>query len=655
MAKTYVYSFGRNLSEGMKVSKAASTRKEILGGKGNGLAEMTALKIPVPPGFTITAECCDAYYKSGGKWPTGLVAQVEAGIAKVEKELGATFGGADNPLLMSVRSGAAVSMPGMMDTVLNLGLTPMTRDAMIEKTGNPRFVWDAYRRFVQMFGDVVMGLDRAQFEHILEKVKVKVAKRTKIKNAAKLAGEELNRAVPDTTLDVEDLQEVVKGYLAYYKKAKKKFPSDAREQLKLSVNAVFSSWHNPRAIKYRELNEIRGLLGTAVNVQAMVFGNMGEDSGTGVCFSRDPSTGENVFYGEYLMNAQGEDVVAGVRTPEPIAKLAKQMPEVYGELVAIKDRLEKHFKDMQDMEFTIQQGRLYMLQTRGGKRTIFAQLRMAVEMVGEKLITKKDAIKRVSADQLNQLFAPLLDEKWTKSAKVLAKGLNASPGGATGKIALDAETAQVWAKKGEKVMLVRTETSPEDIGGMDAARGILTSRGGMTSHAAVVARGMGTPCVAGAGDVVIDYTKRTVAAGGKMLKQGDWISIDGFSGVIYAGEGKVVPSEIIQVYNGKMKPAKSLLFGQYATFMTWADQVRTMNVRTNADTPADAEMAVLLGAQGIRLCRTAPMFVSRRARRTLNPHAPPKSSNGANCNAQTQGSRWAGSAAPRPSKPDVSM
>ena len=609
MGKKYVYSFGEGVSEGIGVSKSVGRRKEILGGKGNGLAEMTHLSIPVPPGFTISTDCCDAYYKSGGTWPGGLNDQVEKGIARIEQELGATFGGSDNPLLVSVRSGAAVSMPGMMDTVLNLGLTPETRDAMIRQTGNERFVWDAYRRFIQMFGDVVMGLEHEQFGHVLETVKKKVARRNKIANAAKLVGEALNRAVPDVALDVDDLKEVVKGYLAYYKKAlKQDFPTDAREQLRLSINAVFGSWNNPRANRYRELNEIRGLLGTAVNVQAMVFGNMGESSGTGVCFSRDPSSGENVFYGEYLMNAQGEDVVAGVRTPEPIAQLADQMPDCYEELVAIKNRLEQHFKDMQDMEFTIQQGRLFMLQTRTGKRTIFAQLRMAVEMVKEGLIDEAEALVRVNADQLGQLFAPLLDEKWTKAAKKLAQGLNASPGGATGKVVFDAETAEAWAKRGEKVLLARMETSPEDIGGMAVSQGILTSRGGMTSHAAVVARGMGTPCVAGAGDVYIDSRTRRLSVDKTTLKQGDWISIDGFTGAVYAGEGKVVPSEIVRVMNGKMKSAKSLLHRQYARFMGWVDKTRKLKVRTNADTPIDSQVAVTMGAEGIGLCRTEHMF-----------------------------------------------
>jgi len=608
MSQKYVYFFGGDTSEGMSVADSVDVRKKVLGGKGNGLAEMTALGIPVPPGFTLSTDCCDAYYKSDGQWPEGLAEQVEEGIRKVEEAMGTQFGG-ENPLLLSVRSGAAVSMPGMMDTVLNLGMTPTTRDALIRSTGNERFAWDAYRRFVMMFGDVVMGLDRDQFEHILEGAKRKLARRRKLANAAVLKGEALNQAVPDTAMEVDDLKEVVAGYLAHYKKAlKQDFPTDAREQLRLSIDAVFGSWHNPRAVKYRELNEIRGLVGTAVNVQAMVFGNMGENSGTGVCFSRDPSSGENAFYGEYLMNAQGEDVVAGVRTPEPIVGLQEQMPDVYNELVDIKNRLEQHFKDMQDMEFTIQQGRLFMLQTRGGKRTVFAQLRIAVEMVQEGLIDRNEALQRVSADQLGQLFAPLLGVNWTRSAVRLAKGLNASPGGATGRVVFDAETAEAWAKRGEKVLLVRVETSPEDIGGMAAAQGILTSRGGMTSHAAVVARGMGRPCVAGAGEIQVDYARKRLSANGTSLKQGDWMSIDGFTGAVYAGQGKVVPSEIVRVLDGKLKPEKSVLYQQYTEFMGWVDQTRALKVRTNADTPADSKVAVKMGAEGIGLCRTEHMF-----------------------------------------------
>ncbi len=485
-------------------------------------------------------------------------------------------------------------MPGMMDTVLNLGLNDETLKAVIELTGNERFAYDSYRRFLQMFGDVVLGLEHHDFEHVLQSVKDRFG--------AKL----------DTDLTIDGLKAVVEGYKGIYERSGKSFPQDAFEQLKLSMNAVFQSWNNPRAIKYRQLNDIRGLDGTAVNVQLMVFGNMGSDSGTGVAFTRDPSTGENKFYGEYLMNAQGEDVVAGIRTPQKIETLAKVDPKAYAQLVEIRGKLEKTYKDMQDIEFTIEKGTLYMLQTRSGKRTIFAAVRAAVEMFEEKLIDKVTAVQRVSTGQLNQLFAPVLDSgevaQAEKSNGVLARGLPASPGGACGQVVFNAEVAEAWAKEGKKVILVRIETSPEDVGGMAVAQAVVTARGGMTSHAAVVARGMGTPCVAGAGDLQIDYAAKTVRSGDKVVREGEYVSLSGFSGTVYMGQIKVQPSEIIQVQDGKMKPADSLLFQQYNKLMKWADEFRKLGVRANADNPRDSDRAIKMGAEGVGLTRTEHMF-----------------------------------------------
>ena len=597
MAKTqrrYVYFFGGGRAEGMSVARTEKDRKAILGGKGNGLADMTAVGLPVPPGFTITTEACAEYDRLGKTWPKGLDKQIQANIAKIERLLGKTFGRGPSPLLVSVRSGAAVSMPGMMDTVLNLGLNDETLAALVKLIGDERFAWDAYRRFIQMFGDVVLGMEHHDFEHALQSVKDR--------RGAKL----------DTELDVAGLKEVVAEYHKVYQLSGKSFPQDAREQLADSINAVFGSWNNPRAMKYRQLNDIRGLLGTAVNVQTMVFGNMGAGSGTGVAFTRDPSSGEDRFYGEFLMNAQGEDVVAGIRTPEPIAQLARHDEAAYKQLLRIRAKLEKHYRDMQDIEFTIERGALYMLQTRTCKRTIFAAVRAAVEMAEKGLITKAEAVGRVPAGQLGQLFAPVLDRDGESAAqsagKLLARGLPASPGGACGQIVLDADTAEQWNAQGKKVILVRTETSPEDVGGMDAAQAVLTARGGMTSHAAVVARGMGTPCVAGAGELRIDYSARTVAAGGKTLREGDFISLSGFTGTVYAGRIEVQPSEIIQVQDGRLKPADSLLYRQYSRLMAWADRLRRLGVRTNADNPRDSERAVKMGAEGIGLCRTEHMF-----------------------------------------------
>jgi pyruvate,orthophosphate dikinase len=570
MAPKYVYFFGGRKTEG------TAAMKELLGGKGANLAEMSNLGMPVPPGFTITTKACQLYYQKNRKWPQGLKEQILINLKKLERVMNAQFGNPKKPLLVSVRSGAAASMPGMMDTILNLGLNEEVIAGLAQKTGNHRFPWDAYRRFIQMFGDVVMGVPHEAFENILEETKR--ARNVKL----------------DTDLTTEDLQEIVARYKEAYKKyTKEDFPADPWQQLVKSINAVFESWNNERAITYRKLNDIKGLLGTAVNVQAMVFGNMGETSGTGVCFSRNPSTGENKFYGEYLMNAQGEDVVAGIRTPEPITTLAKRNNKAYRKLVVLKDKLEKHYRDMQDMEFTIQDGELYMLQTRAGKRTAAAAVKIAVDMVKEKLISKREALMRIEPEQLNQLLHPAFDPQAEKSAPLLAKGLPASPGAATGRVVFNAEDAEAWAKRGEKVILTRIETSPEDIGGMNVAEGVLTSRGGMTSHAAVVARGMGKCCVAGVGTMSIDYRAKQFRVGDRVIKEGDYISINGSIGAVYAGKIKTIEPE---------------LSGSFSTLMKWADEIRRLGVRTNADIPRDAEQALKFGAEGIGLCRTEHMF-----------------------------------------------
>jgi len=589
MAKQMVYFFGSGKAQGN------ATMKELLGGKGANLAEMTNLGVPVPPGFTIATSVCGDYSRSKGKWPKGLAEEVDKNIAKLEKAMDAKLGNPENPLLISVRSGAAVSMPGMMDTVLNLGLNDDVIAGIISKTGNARFAYDIYRRFIDMFGDVVMGCHHEHFEHVLATAK----KKAKVELDNELSGEQL--------------KEVVDGYKKIYKKhVGELFPQDGRAQLTHAINAVFGSWNAGRAIKYRQLNNITGLLGTAVNVQAMVFGNMGDDCGTGVCFTRNPSTGEKEFYGEFLMNAQGEDVVAGIRTPLELKKLAKVMPKAYKELTALMTRLEKHYKDMQDMEFTIQEKKLYILQTRTGKRTTFAAVKVAVNMAKEKLITREEAVMRVDARQFNQLFAPIFDAKdieaLEKKGQVLTKGLAASPGAACGIIALSANEAEGIASQGKKAILVRIDTSPEDIGGMDAAEGILTARGGMTSHAAVVARGMGKPCVAGASELQISYNKRQISVDGRTFKAGDWIAIDGFTGKVYGTKIKTKPSEIVEVLDGKMAASKSNIFQNYDCITTWADKIRKLAVRTNADTPEDSKRARDFGAEGIGLCRTEHMF-----------------------------------------------
>ena len=585
--KKYVYFFGDGKAEG------TADMKQILGGKGANLADMTSIGLPVPPGFTITTEACAFFDKHNGAYPAGMKDEVLKNLEKLEDLMGAKLGDKKNPLLVSVRSGAAQSMPGMMDTVLNLGLNPDSLEALVAKTGNERFAWDSYRRFIQMFGDVVMGVPHAKFEYALQSVK-----------------DERGR-VMDTELDVDDLKEVIKRYKIIYKKATgEEFPVDPKYQLFKAIDAVFKSWNNERAIKYRMMNDIRGLLGTAVNVQSMVFGNMGETSGTGVAFTRDPSSGENKFYGEYLMNAQGEDVVAGIRTPQKIETMKAVNPEAYKQLCDIRIRLEKHYHDMQDLEFTIQEGKLFMLQTRSGKRTIFSWLRSQVEMVEEGLISKETAVSRVPASEFSKLFAPILDSKVIKDSgiPVATKGLNASPGGACGQIYFTAKDAEIAAAEGKDVLLVRVETSPEDIGGMAVSKGIITCRGGMTSHAAVVARGMGCPCVSGCGEIHVDEIKKTLEVNGKLLSEGDYMAIDGFTGAVYAQKIPVKPSEIMQVLEGSMRESESVLYQNYKKFMSFVDELKTLDVRTNADSPKDARYAVQLGAQGIGLCRTEHMF-----------------------------------------------
>ncbi|MGD9926887.1 MAG: pyruvate, phosphate dikinase [Sphaerochaeta sp.] len=583
----YVYFFGSGKAEG------TAQMKDLLGGKGANLAEMTSIGLPVPPGFTISTEACAFYSANNGTYPEGLREEVLEHLARLEKTMGAKLGDNNDPLLVSVRSGAAQSMPGMMDTILNLGLTPDSVQGLIKKTNNARFAWDSYRRFMQMFGDVVMGVPHHEFERALQDVK-------------DARGIEL-----DTDLDSKDLQEVIARYQRLYKRfTGEDFPTDPLDQLFKAINAVFKSWNNERAKKYRQMNDIRGLLGTAVNIQSMVFGNMGETSGTGVAFTRDPSTGENQFYGEYLMNAQGEDVVAGIRTPQSISTLKKVNEKVYDQLVEIRGILERHYKDMQDLEFTIQEGKLYMLQTRNGKRTIFSWLRTQVEMVEEGLIDKDTAVSRVPSGEFGKLFAPILDGKYIRdnSLEVVTRGLNASPGGACGQIYFTAEKAEEMAAEGKDVILVRTETSPEDIGGMAVAKGVVTSRGGMTSHAAVVARGMGCPCVSGAGEIKINEPKRFLEVNGTKLSEGDFISIDGFTGEVYGAKIPVRASEIVQVLNGAMKESESILYKDYKTFMGFVQELKELGVYTNADTPHDAQMAVAFGAEGIGLCRTEHMF-----------------------------------------------
>ncbi len=596
--KKYVYFFGGKKAEGK------AEMKNLLGGKGANLAEMVNIGMPVPAGFSITTEVCTYFYDNKKKYPKELKDQVLNALKKVETEMGAKFGDSKNPLLVSVRSGARASMPGMMDTVLNLGLNDTTVEGLIEKTNNPRFAYDSYRRFVQMYGDVVLGLrpvekhDEDPFEAILH------------------AKKEKHGFNLDTQLTADHLKELVQEFKAAIKdKTGFDFPEKPIDQLWGAIGAVFGSWMNDRANVYRKLNGIPASWGTAVNIQSMVFGNMGEDSGTGVAFTRDPASGENVFYGEYLFNAQGEDVVAGIRTPHPIAELQKDDPVIYKQLDDIRKNLEKHYKDMMDIEFTIQQGKLWMLQCRVGKRTGFAAVKMAVDMVKEKLIAKEDAILRIEPNQLNQLLRPIFDLTQKKKAidegKLLAKGLNAGPGAASGKVALSAQDAEEMAKSGDPVILVRIETSPEDIKGMNASEGILTARGGMTSHAALVARQMGKVCVAGCGALKINYKNREIRVEGKdiVVKEGEYLSIDGTTGEVIAGKLETKPSEVIQVLISKTMDAKeSPVFQTYDSLMKWADSFRRLNVRTNADQPDQAANAIAFGAEGIGLCRTEHMF-----------------------------------------------
>jgi pyruvate,orthophosphate dikinase len=550
--------------------------RELLGGKGANLAEMTNLGMPVPYGFTVTTEACTKYYQDGRTISDEIGAQIFEALSKLEEMSGKKFGDSENPLLVSVRSGARVSMPGMMDTILNLGINDVVVEGLARKTNNPRFAYDSYRRFIQMFSDVVMELPKKEFETIIDEMK------------------EARGIKQDTEFTADNMKEMVARFKAFYKEQKgEDFPSDPKQQLMEAVKAVFRSWENPRAIYYRRMNDIPSDWGTAVNVQMMVFGNTGEKSGTGVAFSRDPATGENKLYGEFLINAQGEDVVAGIRTPYHIQKLKEIMPDVYDQFIEVAERLEKHYRDMQDMEFTIEDGKLFMLQTRSGKRTAAAALKIAVDLVDEGMITEEEAVMRVEPKQLDALLHPQFDLNALKKAQPLGKGLPASPGAACGRVVFTAADAKEWADRGEKVILVRLETSPEDIEGMDASEGILTVRGGMTSHAAVVARGMGTCCVCGCGDIRINEEKKEFTLGGKTIKEGDYISIDGSTGNVY---GEAIPT------------VEASISGNFGRFMAWADAARTLKVRTNADNPRDAASAVRFGAEGIGLCRTEHMF-----------------------------------------------
>jgi pyruvate, orthophosphate dikinase len=573
--KKWVYFFGAGKAEG------DGTWRDLLGGKGAGLAEMTRIGLPVPAGFTISTETCDYFYKNGKKYPSELKKQVVDNVAKLEKAAGKKLGDPKNPLLVSVRSGSARSMPGMMETILNLGLNDKSVQGLAGVTKNERFAYDAYRRFVQMYSTVVMGMSKEDLEHRLRSMKDRLG--------VKL----------DTDVPANGWKELVGEYKAYFKeKAGKAFPDDPMEQLWGAIGAVFGSWNAEKAVTYRRVEKITGLLGTAVNVVQMVFGNTGDNSGTGVCFTRDPSSGEKIFYGDYLTNAQGEDVVAGIRTPVHLTELEKIMPKAYAQLEKVRAKLEKHYKDMQDMEFTIEEGTLYMLQTRTGKRTPAAAFRIAMDMANEKLITKEEAILRVKPEDIERLFYPVIDAKVDKKSlesKILAHGIDAVPGAAVGKVCFTAAEAEEWAARGEKVILVRRETSPEDVGGMAVAQGILTATGGKTSHAAVVARGWGKCCIVGAETLEIDYKSKTMKASknGKVIKQGDWLTLDGSQGIVYADQMPLVSPEFPKAYQ---------------TVMNWVDEIRQLRVRTNADTPQDARKAREFGAEGIGLCRTEHMF-----------------------------------------------
>lgn len=589
-ASPYVFNFGRQTDGNAKM-------RDLLGGKGANLAEMAAIGLPVPPGFTISTEVCSYFYAHERSYPKSLSGDVKKAVDLIASQMEKEFGGKSNPLLVSVRSGARDSMPGMMDTILNLGLNDETVEGLANISGNPRFAWDCYRRFIQMYGDVVMGVQAKDeesddpFHELLDALK------------------KAQRKDLDNELSAEDLQVLVGQYKELIRKRTgTAFPQDVYEQLWGAVGAVFGSWKNERAILYRQQYGIPAEWGTAVNIQAMVFGNAGDDSATGVAFTRDPANGEKKFYGEYLINAQGEDVVAGVRTPKPIAAMEKEMPESFVALEKVRTKLEKHFKDMQDFEFTIEKGRLFMLQTRNGKRTGLAAIRIAVEMVKEKLMDQKTALLKIPAESVDTLLVPVFDVRSQKEAHMIGKGLPAGPGAATGRICFTASAAEIESRKGNKVVLCRTETSPEDLKGMLYSQGILTTRGGVSSHAALVARQLGKVCVCGAGEVSINYERRTLTAGGVTLQEGDYISINGTTGSIYQGLIESADSEVKRVLEGSLKPEKSYTYELFNTVMSWADKYRRLRIRTNADTPESAEQAVAYGAEGIGLCRTEHMF-----------------------------------------------
>ncbi|MCX8058211.1 MAG: pyruvate, phosphate dikinase [Spirochaetes bacterium] len=587
--KKYVYFFGNGKAEGNK------DMKDLLGGKGAGLAEMTSIGLPVPAGFTITTEVCDLYYKNNKKYPEGLEEEVLENIKKLEKVTGKKFGDPENPLLVSVRSGAPISMPGMMETILNLGLNSKTVEGLAKKTGNRRFALDAYRRFIMMYGSTARGIEREKFDHIFNEIKENYTrKRLSIPS---------DKKVNDVDVNADELQIVVDKFKELYKKElNEDFPEDPMVQLWGAIDAVFGSWMAEKAVTYRRVENIKGVIGTAVNVVQMVFGNMGDNSGTGVAFTRDPNTGENVFYGDYLINAQGEDVVAGIRTPMKLSELEKKDPSVYKQLLDIRDKLERHYKEMQDIEFTVEEGKLYMLQCRSGKRNARAAFKIAYDMVNEGLITKEEAILRIKDKDIEGLFYPIIspEENENKKKYLLVTGIDAVPGAASGKVVFDAKTAEQWASKGEKVILVRKETSPEDVGGMHAAVGILTATGGKTSHAAVVARGWGKCCIVGCEKLNIDYNKKLMSVGDKIIKEGDEITLDGSTGEVFLGSLKLVKPEFPK---------------EYYEIMKWADEIRKIKVRTNADTPYDSENARKLGAEGIGLCRTEHMFFDTEERR----------------------------------------
>ncbi len=585
----YVYFFGGGKSEGN------GTMKELLGGKGAGLAEMTSIGLPVPGGFTITTEVCDLYYKNGKKYPDGLKEEVEEHLAKLEKIIGKKLGDARDPLLVSVRSGAPISMPGMMETILNLGLNDKSVEGLSQKTGNRRFALDAYRRFIMMYGSTAMGIERENFDHAFDKVKnEKTRKRLSVPESKK---------VNDTDVDAAELEELIKVFKELYKKEiGSDFPQDPKEQLWGSIGAVFGSWMADKAVTYRRVEKIQGIVGTAVNIVQMVFGNMGDTSGTGVCFTRDPNTGDNTFYGDYLINAQGEDVVAGIRTPIKLSDFEKADPKAYKQLVEVRKTLEHHYKDMQDLEFTVEEGTLYMLQCRTGKRSPGAAFRIAADMVNEKLITREEAIMRIKDKDIEGIFYPVIDPSQKENLKknFLVQGIDAVPGAAAGRVVFNAADAEEWAERGERVILVRKETSPEDVGGMHAAAGILTATGGKTSHAAVVARGWGKCCIVGCEKLDIDYNKKLFKVGEAVVKEGEEITLNGTTGEVYRTSLKLVQPQLPESYN---------------TMLKWADEIRKLKIRTNADTPYDAEHAVKLGAEGIGLCRTEHMFFDTEERR----------------------------------------